>query len=197
MISNVSPDFNDPAFVERLWHDFYPRMKLAVRNRVRSIRRPVANESEIALSAFNSFIVNVREGKFPDIEDQDHTWRLLKLFALRKTSDTFKRLRALKRGGQEVILGQADFSNESGVYKGINAAADQGGSPAAPVEVADLLNTMLQQLPDDRHRDVILLKLQGASVVTIAECMETTTRTVQRLLKKIEESWKSELLEDN
>ena len=65
------------------------------------------------------------------------------------------------------------------------------------MEVADLLNSLLHSLPDDRHRDVILLKLQGASVATIAECLNTTTRTIQRILKKIEERWQSELLEDS
>ena len=159
--------------------------------------RSVANESEIALSAFNSFVGQVREGKFPNIADQDDMWRLVKRFAIRKASDTRKNLWAQKRGGGKVIVGQSDCTDDLGVEHGINVAADKQGGPSGPVEVADLINTMLERLPDDRHRDVILLKLQGASVATIAECLGTTTRTVQRLLKKIEDSWQAELLEDS
>ena len=100
------------------------------------------------------------------------------------------------RGGATVV-GQSDFSDDSGYFQGINLASDKHGEPSEPVEVADLLNSLLHSLPDDRHRDVILLKLQGASVATIAECLNTTTRTIQRILKKIEERWQSELLEDS
>lgn len=189
-------NFDDPAFIEQLWDAFYPRMKLAVLSRVRSIQRPVADESGIALSAFHSFIQHARNGKFPNLVDQDEMWRLVKQIALRKTSDVRKNLLAQKRGGGAIVVGQSDFSDESGLVQGINLATDKQGEPSEPVEVADLLNAMLQRLPDDRHRDVILLKLQGASVVTIAECLGTTTRTIQRILKKIEQSWQSVLLED-
>lgn len=190
-------DFDDPAFIEELWDAFYPRVKLAVLSRVRSIQRPVADESGIALSAFHSFIENARNGKFPNLVDQDEMWRLVKRIAIRKTSDVRKNLLAQKRGGGTIVFGQSDFSDDSGLSQGIHSASDRHGEPSEPVEVADLLNTMLQRLPDARHRDVILLKLQGASVVTIAECLGTTTRTIQRILKKIEQSWQSVLLEDS
>jgi len=190
-------DFDDPAFIEELWDAFYPRVKLAVLSRVRSIQRPVADESGIALSAFHSFIENARNGKFPNLVDQDEMWRLVKRIAIRKTSDVRKNLLAQKRGGGAIVFGQSDFSDDSGLSQGIHSASDRHGEPSEPVEVADLLNTMLQRLPDARHRDVILLKLQGASVVTIAECLGTTTRTIQRILKKIEQSWQSVLLEDS
>ena len=190
-------DFDDPAFIEQLWDAFYPRMKLAVLSRVRSIQRPVADESGIALSAFHSFIQHARNGKFPNLVDQDEMWRLVKRIAIRKTSDVRKNLLAQKRGGGAVVLGQSDFSDDSDLLQGINLASDKHGEPSEPLEVADLLNAMLQRLPDDRHRDVILLKLQGASVVTIAECLGTTTRTIQRILKKIEQNWHSVLLEDS
>jgi hypothetical protein len=189
--------FEDPAFVEQLWDAFYPRMKLAVLSRVRSIQRPVADESGIALSAFHSFIQHARNGKFPNLVDQDEMWRLVKRIAIRKTSDVRKNLLAQKRGGDAIVVGQSDFSDESGQLQGIDLASDPHGDPSESAEVADLLNTMLQRLPDDKHRDVILLKLQGASVVTIAECLATTTRTIQRILKKIEQSWQSVLLEDS
>jgi len=190
-------DFDDPAFIEELWDAFYPRVKLAVLSRVRSIQRPVADESGIALSAFHSFIENARNGKFPNLVDQDEMWRLVKRIAIRKTSDVRKNLLAQKRGGGAIVFGQSDFSDDSGLSQGIHSASDRHGEPSEPVEVADLLNTMLQRLPDARHQDVILLKLQGASVVTIAECLGTTTRTIQRILKKIEQSWQSVLLEDS
>jgi DNA-directed RNA polymerase specialized sigma24 family protein len=179
--------------VDALWEDFYPRLRAVVAGRVRSMQRCVASESEIALSAFNSFVQGIKEGKFTSMVDRDEMWRLVRTIAIRKANDTRKWLRAQKRGGALAIIGQADFSDAESGPRGIDAATSHTEDPSATVEASDFFNNLLERLPDDRHRDVVLLKLQGASVVTIAECMNTTTRTVQRLLKKVEEAWRSAL----
>lgn len=183
----------DPAFIEELWKQYYAKLKMAVAGRVSGIRRPVANESEIALSAFHSFVQRAQAGQFPDLADHDALWRLLKTIAIRKANDTRKRLRAIKRGGNQAIYGQSDLAQDDQPVAGVDAAAGTVDSPSLDAEVSDLFNALMSKLPDDRHRDVILLKLQGASVATIAECLETSTRTVHRLLKQIEEQWQGEL----
>jgi len=193
----VNETIDDAKYVEMLWNTYYPRMKLAIAGRVKSIRRSVANESEIALSAFNSFVQGTKEGRFPDLSGMDDTWKLLKTIAIRKVNDTRKRLRAQKRGGDHVIVGQADGTSEANPVAGVDLAPARESSPSTDTEVADLLNTMLARLPDDRHRDALLLKLQGASVATIADCLQTTTRTIQRLLKKVEHDWRTELIESS
>lgn len=123
----------------------------------------------------------------------DALWRLLKTIAIRKANDTRKRLRAVKRGGNQAIYGQSDLAQDDQRLTGVDAAAATVDSPSLDAEVSDLFNSLLSKLPDDRHRDVILLKLQGAPVATIAEHLETSTRTVHRLLKQIEEDWQGEL----
>ena len=138
-----------------------------------------------------------KEGRFPDLSGVDDTWKLLKTIAIRKVNDTRKKLRAQKRGGGHAIVGQADGTSEANPLAGIDLAPARQSSPSVDTEVADLLNTMLARLPDDRHRDALLLKLQGASVATIAECLQTTTRTIQRLLKKVEQDWRIELFESS
>ena len=185
---------DDQTFVEELWKQYYTKLKMAVAGRVNGIRRPVANESEIALSAFHSFVQRAQAGQFPDLADHDALWRLLKTIAIRKANDTRKKLRALKRGGNQVIYGQSDLAQDDQRLTGVDAAAATVDSPSLDAEVSDLFNSLMAKLPDDRHRDAILLKLQGAPVATIAECLETSTRTVHRLLKQIEEEWQSDLL---
>lgn len=184
----------DEAFVEELWNQYYVKLKVAVASRVSAIRRPVANESEIALSAFHSFVQRARAGQFPDLVDEDAMWRLLKTIAIRKANDMRKHLSAQKRGGDRVIYGQSDLSTDDDRPAGIETAISDVDPPSLDVEVSDLFNSLMANLPDDRHRDAVLLKLQGAPVVTIAECLETTTRTVQRLLRDIEIRWRRELL---
>lgn len=189
-------DFGEPEVAQALWDAFYSRLCSAVRPRVRDIRRPVASESEVALSAFNSFLQRAKDGQFPDLANQDELWRLLKTIAIRKANNLRKNLRAQKRGGDHVVFNQADLAGDSETRQaGIEAARGNGETPSFELEISDLFNSLLEKLPDDRHRDVILLKLQGAPVSLIAEHLSTTTRTVQRLLKKIEEDWQNALLD--
>ncbi|WP_197454149.1 ECF-type sigma factor [Stieleria varia] len=188
-------DFTHPDAAKKLWETFYHRLCLAVRQRVRNIRRPVASESEVALSAINSFFNRARDGQFPDLADEEELWRLLKTIAIRKTNDLRKHLRAQKRGGNHVVYNQSDLDDEDAPLAGVDAASGREITPALEAELSDLMQVLLERLPDDRHRDVILLKLQGASVPTIAEHLSTTTRTVQRMIKKIEAEWQSDLFD--
>ncbi len=188
-------DFEDPVAIEKLWREFYPRLKAMISSRVRSIKSPVADESEIALSAINSFVNLGKSGQFEDLSQQDGMWRLLKTIAIRKVQDSRRRLWALKRGGADVTIGQSELADGFNEIQGVESKSDFRNGPTFDVEVADLFSALFLRLPDDRHRDVVLLKLQGASVAIIAECLNTTTRTVQRLLKKIESDWQVALLD--
>ena len=185
-------DYSHPETAEKLWEAFYQRLRLAVRDRVKGIRRPVASESEVALSAMNSFINRARDGQFQDLADEQELWRLLKTIAIRKTNDLRKNLRAKKRGGQNTIFNESDASTPSA---GVERAVSNEDGPTLEAELSEMFTLLLERLPDERHRDAILLKLQGASVATIAEHLATTTRTVQRMLKKIEQDWHTNFLD--
>lgn len=188
-------DFEKPETAEKLWDAFYNRLRLSVRDRVRSIRRSSASESEVALSAMNSFIVRARDGQYPDLANEQEMWRLLKTIAIRKANDLRKNLRAQKRGGGHAIWNQRELAGDKSLaVTGVEAAASSGNAPEVETELSDLFNSLLEQLPDERHRDVILLKLQGASVVMIAEYLGTTTRTVQRMIKRMEDDWQVDFL---
>lgn len=183
---------SEEAFIEELWNLYYDKLKFVVAGRVQAMRRPVANESEIALSAFHSFVQRARTGQFPDLVDQDAIWNLLRTIAIRKANTTRKHLLAKKRGGHCTIMGQSDSADPERLT-GVDAAIAAVDPPSLDVEVSDLLNSLLAKLPDQRHRDVVLLKLEGTPVTAIADCLETSTRTVQRILKQIETRWKAEL----
>ena len=182
----------DPEAVEALWTEYYPRLKSAIRYHVRSIRTPVANESEIALSAIHSLVRQANAGRFPDLSDNDQLWKLLKTIAIYKTRDLRRHLHAKKRGGGRAAMNHTDLANRDGEGYDFDVRS-QTASPSMDLEVSELFNTLLAALPDDRHRDVVLLKLQGVSLQAIAERLSVSTRTVQRLLSKIEQQWQTEL----
>lgn len=189
-------DDPDAAWAEELWENYYTRLRAAVRQRVRGIRRASASESEVAQSALRTFLRRVQQGQLPRLDDDSELWRLLKTIAIRKSIDLQKNLRAQKRGGHYIVYNQDDQGADPLTpQRGVANAPDTGPSPAADLEISELFNSMLASLPDDRHRDLILLKLQGASVALIAEHLGVTTRTVQRMVKGIEQQWQGGFLE--
>lgn len=173
--------------VQMLWDKFYIPLKQSISARVKKIRRPVANDSEIALSAFNSLIQGAREGRFPDLNEESGLWKLLRVIALRKANDAQKRLWAEKRGGMVGPIGQ--HHAELGEPAAINTVPATAPGPDANLRAEELIATLLESLPNEKHRNVILLKLSGADNIEIAENLNTTTRSVQRTLQTAREHW--------
>lgn len=173
--------------VQMLWDKFYVPLKKSISDRVQRIRRPVANDSEIALSAFNSLVQGAREGRFPDLNDESGLWKLLRVIAMRKANDAQKRLWAEKRGGSEGPIGQ--HHADSGEPAAINTVPAAGPGPEANLRAEELLASLLERLPNEKHRNAIVLKLSGADNIEIAENLDTTTRSVQRILQGAREHW--------
>lgn len=185
----------DPEVIEAMWNAYYPRLKALIARKVAGIRRPLISDSEVALSAFNSLIQRMREGKFSAIADEESLWRLLKQFAKYKANDHIKYAMAEKRRIDREAIGQADAAagNDDNLPRGVDAASCMN-SPSLDIEVAELLEQLMHRLPDELHRDVLLLKLQGATTANIAECCQITLKRAQRLLRSIEVAWSDALL---
>ncbi len=186
----------DSAAVEAMWEVYYPRLKKLVARQVAAIRRPMVSDSEIALSAFHSFVKRAREGQFDGLANEEELWVLLKQFAKFKANDHRKRAMAEKRRADRLAVGQADAAalDDNNVPRGVDAQG-KNASPSLDIEVSDLFAGLMQKLPDDLHRDAVLLKLQGATTATIAECCQISLRSAQRLVKKIEAEWRAALAE--
>lgn len=174
--------------VRVLWEKFYRPLRESISRRVQQIRRPVASDSEIALSAFHSMVRATREGRFRDVGNDASLWKLLRTIAIRKANGLHKRLWAEKRGGAEGPIGQHEAKD--GQPAGIDLAPARNGTPEQRAVAEELLAELMERLPSDRCREVILLKLEGNDNYEIANALETTTRTVQRMLEKARVEWK-------
>ncbi|MEM0924976.1 MAG: ECF-type sigma factor [Planctomycetota bacterium] len=178
-----------------LWREFYPKLKRAIAYRVRDVRLPVTDESEIAASAINSFITGVKQGRLPQTQDNNSLWKLLKTIAIRKANDHRKRHKAQKRGGGKNILNQrAGILRDDQQIDPIHASPDHRADPERDEDVSDLFNHLLAQIEDVRVRDVVLLRLQDAPLALIADSLSISTRTVRRMLESIEDQWTAAFL---
>jgi hypothetical protein len=63
----------------------------------------VADEEDVALSAFDSFCRGAEKGRFPRLQDCDDLWQLLFMITTRKAADLVEHERRQKRGGGLVL----------------------------------------------------------------------------------------------
>jgi hypothetical protein len=168
--------------VHRLWEEYYVPLKLSISKRVAEIRRSVASESEIALSAFNSFVTRARAGEFPDLHHDNAHWKLLRTIAVRKANALQRNLWADRRGGPKgaVSLQRQQENGDEPIAV---------GNASARLEANELLATLLERLPEEVDREIILMRLEGCGTAKIAKTLTISMRKVQRILHRTYNNW--------
>jgi DNA-directed RNA polymerase specialized sigma24 family protein len=89
----------DPAAAQPLWERYFHRLIGLARHRLRNARRLVADEEDVALSAFDSFCRHAERGRFPGLLDRESLWRLLVVVTARKAANLVRDEGRQKRGG--------------------------------------------------------------------------------------------------
>src|SRR6516225_3701992 len=82
-----------------LWQRYFPRLVALARKKLQAAPRRVADEEDVALSAFDSFCRRAEQGHFPDLKDRDGLWALLVVLTARKAADQLRHQQRDKRGG--------------------------------------------------------------------------------------------------
>jgi DNA-directed RNA polymerase specialized sigma24 family protein len=184
------------AAVQALWENYFRRLMVLARTKLRGAPRQLADEEDVALSAFDSFCRAVEIGRFPRLEDRDELWQILVMLASRKAINLAKRELAHKRGGQmKRVVGRAnrEDSDQGSVF---GELIGREPDPGLAAEVAEHCQRLLGQL-DPPLAQIALWKLEGYSNEEIAEKMGRAVATVERKLKRIRETWQKELMKSS
>ncbi len=169
--------------VNRLWIVYFGRLIGLARRHLGGRPRAVADEEDIALSAFDSFIRAAQNGRFPKLDDRDDLWQVLFVVTARKAADQFEAEGRQKRGGGRVHVPLGgDGSDEQPL-----PAADPG--PAEAAIMAEEFQRLLQVLPDPTLRQIAVWKLEGYSNAQIGEKLDRSVPAVERKLRRIREVW--------
>jgi RNA polymerase sigma factor (sigma-70 family) len=167
---------------ERLWEHYFHRLVGLARAKLTSSQPRVADEEDVALSAFKSLCLGAADGRFPQLRDRDNLWPLLVVLTVRKARDLVKHERRQKRGGgvktSRLDSNQAEWE----------AIVSQQPSPEFSVMVAENCERLLETL-DAPHRRIALLKLEGYTNAEVAEQLNCGLRTVERRLELIRRTW--------
>ena len=179
----------DHEAAQPLWERYYPRLMGLARERLRGTTRRVADEEDVALSAFDSFCRGVEQGRFPQLKDRDGLWALLVLITVRKAADLVQYNRRERRGGGQV-RGDSAWAGRNGDV-GADGLADIAAGDSTPdvaAQLAEEFQCLLDRLGSDELRRIAVWKLEGYTNAEIAGrlgCAQVSVERRLRLIRKI------------
>ena len=167
----------EAAAVEPLWERYFARLVGFARRKLSVSSQRLADEEDVALSAFKSLCQGAAEGRFPRLTDRDDLWPLLVVLTARKAIDLLRSEGRAKRGGTRTSAAEE-----------IQFVVSQEPTPELAALMNDFCDWLLSQL-DPGPREVALLKLEGCTNQEAAEKLGCGIRTVERRLELIRRVW--------
>ena len=184
----------DQTAAQELWTRYFTQLVGLARHKLRGSRRRVADEEDVALSAFDSFCDGARRGRFPQLRDRNNLWALLVVITLRKAYDLVKYERRQKRGGG-AVRGESALVGPPGASAGaagLDQVLGRAPTPEVVAQAAENLERLLARLDTEVLRPVAVWKLEGYTNAEIAAKLGCVEGTVERKLRVIRSLWKQE-----
>jgi DNA-directed RNA polymerase specialized sigma24 family protein len=176
----------DHAASQRIWEVYFQRMVALARSRLRSMPRRAADEEDVALCAFDSFVRRAARGQFPRLDDRDDLWRLLFLLTARKAINQARLEGRVARGAGRV----RSLTDLDGLE--LDLILGKEPNPELAAQAADECRRLMQLLDDPSLRDVARWKMDGDTNAEIARRLGVIEKTVERKLRRIRQIWAEE-----
>ena len=176
----------DSFAAERLWSAYFDRLTRVAARQLDGARKSARDEEDVALSAFKSFCLAAREGRFEQLVDRESLWPLLVSITAHKSVDAIRHENRKKRGGTV----RSD--------EGLSAIEflDRGPTPEFTAQLSEQFNVLLRRLDetgDDKLKAIAIGKMAGESTVDIAKQLDCTRRTIERKLQLIRQMMTEQL----
>jgi DNA-directed RNA polymerase specialized sigma24 family protein len=171
----------DAAAAQPLWERYVRRLVGLARKKLHGRPGRVADEEDVALSAFDSFCRNAEQGRFPQLADRDSLWQLLVVITARKAAHLRRDEGRLKRGG---AAGPAEVC--------LDEVISREPTPEFAAQAAEECRRLLTGLGDPELASVALWRMEGFSVEEIAGRLGYAPRSIKRKLQLIRGLWEKE-----
>lgn len=172
----------DGPAAAKLWGHISVRLQEFARQKLDSQTRRRYDEHDAANSAFHSLCRGLADGRLV-AENRDAFWGLLAVITSRKISAQRRYQNRQKRGGG-VLSGESEFGKA-----GIGAVSDNQQTPDMLAEVSESCAQLLDAIPDETMKQIVLLKFHGATNGEVASELKCTQRTIERKLERIRRIW--------
>jgi DNA-directed RNA polymerase specialized sigma24 family protein len=177
----------DESAARGLWEAYFSRLVGLAHARLRDSPRRVADEEDVALSAFDSFCRGARMGRFPRLDDRNDLWQILVLITVRKAIDLRNYEGRPSRG-----MGRVQSLTQLG-QDGLDKIGGPEPTPELAAQLTEEFERLMEQLGDSTLQSIATWKLEGYTDSEIAARLGCVTRTVERKLALIRRTWSSDL----
>jgi RNA polymerase sigma factor (sigma-70 family) len=183
---------------QKLWERYFERLVRLARAKLGDLPRRVADEEDVALSAFNSFYQAATAGRFPRLDDRDDLWRLLVTITVRKVHQLRLHQGYQKRGSNAVLdeAALAEQSAPAGDRLTLEQFITHEPTPEFAAAAAEEFQRLLTVLPEEGLRLLAQWKMEGFTNQEIADRLGCSLRTVERQLRLIRACWASRVAGD-
>lgn len=183
----------DAEAVQQLWDRYALALVNAARKKLGDSPRAAADEEDVVVSVFVSLCRGANKGRFKDIRGWDDLWWLLVAMTHRKAISQLRRETAEKRGGWREAITIADSQNQDSLAFAYDKLISDEPTPEYAVMMQEEHSRLLGLLRNDGLRAVACLRLEGLTVAEMAGRLGIGSRSVERKLKLIRQTWSREL----
>src|SRR4051812_22770710 len=151
----------DPQAAEQLWNTYFLRMVKVARARLHGAASRMADEEDVALSAFKSFCRGTKDGRFPELHEYEDPWPLLLALTTHKAIDLVRYERRVKRGGsgtQSTTLASPESPSMGGAN--LSELIGREPDPQVTLQIADECQHLLDRFSDTILRAIALWKME-------------------------------------
>jgi DNA-directed RNA polymerase specialized sigma24 family protein len=177
----------DQSAAQRLWEAYFRRLVGLARARLHDTPRRIADEEDVALSAFDSFCRGARVGRFPRLDDRNDLWQILVLITVRKSID-LRHYEGRPSRGRGKVRSLTELSRGE-----LEAIGGNEPTPEVAAQLAEEYRRLMERLGDPTLQRVATDKLEGYTDREIAARLGCVTRTVERKLALIRGMWANDL----
>ncbi|WP_165226708.1 ECF-type sigma factor [Aquisphaera insulae] len=178
----------DPGAAQQLWNTYFLRMVGVARGKLSGVSGRMADEEDVALSAFKSFCRGTRDGRFAQLLEVEDPWPLLMALTKHKAVDLVRHERRVKRGGVGQVPTAED--GDAAVEEArLSQIAGHEPDPHELLQVTEACQSLLDRLSDTILRAIALWRLEGFTTEEIAGKLGFTPRTIERKLQIIRRLW--------
>lgn len=165
-------DGSDDA-AKNIWDRWFDRLCNRVNRHSGRLR--IHDNEDIASDAFVDFFNALRDGKFSSLSNRSQIWKLLATIAVRKSRDSWRFEFAARRGGGLEIHSLEDAGHHS----------SRIAATRRPVTLA-IVEELIGSIDDPKLVRIIRLKMDGMENGDIAHEMNCSIRSVQYMVKELE-----------
>jgi DNA-directed RNA polymerase specialized sigma24 family protein len=181
----------DRAAAQPLWQGYFKRLVDLAHRKLRGAPRGMADEEDVALSAFDSFCRGAEQGRFPQLSDRDDLWHLLLVITERKAIDLVNHEKAQKRG-KGLVRHEGSLAGDSAITAPFDMIAAPELTPEQAAQVSEQFRRLLDILADETLCTVAVAKMGGCTNEEIGKRLKCAVATVERKLNRTRKIWRKE-----